>query len=93
MASPAVLYRLIADRDRHRCAYCLTTEENCGPQMHVDHIVPEAARGTSTTDNLCQACFSRNVHKAAQQSGTDPVTGEIVPLFHPRRQRWIEHFA
>ena len=43
MASPAALYRLIAERDYHRCAYCLTTEENCGLQMHVDHIIPDAA--------------------------------------------------
>jgi|GEM_PF-2785471 len=57
MASPAVLYRLIAERDRHRCAYCLTTEENCGLQMHVDHILPEAAGGASTADNLCWRVF------------------------------------
>ena len=23
----------------------------------------------------------------------DPLTGEIVPLFNPRQQRWGEHFA
>jgi hypothetical protein len=23
----------------------------------------------------------------------DPVSGETVPLYHPRRQRWYEHFA
>jgi hypothetical protein len=23
----------------------------------------------------------------------DPMTGEIVPLFHPRQQRWQEHFT
>ncbi len=93
MASPAALYRLIADRDRHRCAYCLTTEENSGLQMHVDHIIPAAAGGASTADNLCLTCFSCNVHKAAQQSGVDIVTGEMVPLFHPLRQKWFEHFA
>jgi len=43
MASHAALYRLIAERDRYRCAYCLITEVNCGLQMHVDHIIPEAA--------------------------------------------------
>jgi 5-methylcytosine-specific restriction endonuclease McrA len=39
MSVPASLRRLIAERDQHRCAYCLTTEENCGLQMHVDHII------------------------------------------------------
>jgi hypothetical protein len=93
MASPVALYRLIAERDYHRCAYCLTTEENCGLQMHVDHIIPDAAGGTSAADNLCLACFSCDVHKSAQQSGADPVAGETVPLFHPLRQRWTEHFT
>jgi hypothetical protein len=23
----------------------------------------------------------------------DPVTGQTVPLYHPRRDRWLEHFA
>jgi hypothetical protein len=93
MASHAALYHLIAERDRHRCAYCLTTEENCGLQMHVDHIIPEAVGGMSTADNLCLACFSCNIHKAAQQSGADPATGDVVSLFHPLRQKWTEHFA
>lgn len=93
MASHAALYHLIAERDRHRRAYCLTTEENCGLQMHVDHIIPEAAGGMSTADNLCLACFSCNIHKAAQQSGTDPATGDVVSLFHPLCQKWTEHFA
>jgi hypothetical protein len=22
----------------------------------------------------------------------DPISGELVPLFHPRRDRWAEHF-
>jgi hypothetical protein len=25
-------------------------------------------------------------------TGIDPVTGEIVPLFDPRRNRWSDHF-
>ena len=93
MASHAALYHLIAERDRHRCAYCLTTEENCGLQMRVDDIIPEAVGGMSTADNLCLACFSCNIHKAAQQSGADPATGDVVSLFQPLCQKWTEHFA
>jgi len=25
-------------------------------------------------------------------SALDPATGRLAPLFHPRRQRWQEHF-
>ena len=43
MAISSALRRLIGERGKNRCAYCLTTEENCGLRMHVDHIIPEAA--------------------------------------------------
>ena len=34
----------------------------------------------------------RNLHKGPNLSGIDPQTGQIVPLFHPRRDLWYEHF-
>ena len=93
MSIPPALRRLIATRDKHRCAYCLTTEENCGLRMHIDHIIPETAGGATTPNNLCLACFCCNICKGAQQTGVDPLTGETVPLFHPLRQRWHDHFT
>jgi hypothetical protein len=93
MAIPPAVRGLIAERDKRRCVYCLTTEENCGLRMHVDHIIPEIAGGPSTSDNVCLACFSCNVCKAAQQTAIDPLTGETVPLFHPVHQQWRTHFT
>jgi len=93
MPISAALRRLIAERDKNRCTYCLTTEENCGLQMHLDHIIPDVAEGPTTAENLCLACFSCNVKKRHHQSGLDPLTGEIIQLFHPLRQSWNEHFA
>jgi HNH endonuclease len=90
--SPA-LRALLAQRDKQRCAYCLTTEENCGLRMHVDHIIPETAGGPTSEENLCLACFSCNTAKAAQQTAVDPHTGATVSLFNPLRQRWSEHFS
>ena len=80
-------------RDRGRCAYCHSTENNSGQAMHIDHIVPESAGGPSVAENLCQVCFACNVHKAAKQYSIDPLTGIEVALFHPLRQRWSDHFS
>jgi hypothetical protein len=33
------------------------------------------------------------VGKHAQTHGLDPSSGFVVPLLHPRRDRWSEHFA
>src|SRR5437667_8855417 len=38
------------------------------------------------------ACPGCNLHKADRTTAVDPATGEQVPLFHPIRQRWSEHF-
>jgi hypothetical protein len=39
------------------------------------------------------SCRSCNLHKSAAVYGTDAQTALTVALFHPRLQRWEEHFA
>lgn len=34
-----------------------------------------------------------NNHKYAKTEAPDPASGAPAPLFHPRRQRWRDHFA
>jgi CRISPR/Cas system Type II protein with McrA/HNH and RuvC-like nuclease domain len=80
-------------RDQGRCAYCQTPEELTVTTFEVDHIVPTSARGKSEQDNLCLTCPACNRYKGARQIAPDPETGENVPLYHPRRQQWSEHFA
>lgn len=60
--------------------------------MHVEHIIPKAAGGPSTEENLWLACPLCNGYKGTQTHGTDPESGEQVSLFNPRRQTWREHF-
>ncbi len=38
-------------------------------------------------------CHFCNNHKYNRTKARDPVSGEMVALFHPRRDRWTEHFA
>jgi 5-methylcytosine-specific restriction endonuclease McrA len=91
MAINPKLRRQISERDTFRCCYCLTTEENSGIRMHIDHIIPEAIGGKTTIENLCLTCFTCNVNKGALHEATDPDTGEEAPLFHPLQQHWYEH--
>ena len=39
------------------------------------------------------ACYHCNLHKGPNLAGVDPLSREIVPLFHPRTARWDEHLA
>jgi hypothetical protein len=43
--------------------------------------------------NLGWSCGGCNVHKATAIDGIDPLTGETSPLFHPRQQKWLDHFS
>lgn len=88
---PAALRERVANQARHRCGYCLTAEAVVGMAMEVDHLVPEARGGPTAEANLWLACPACNAAKGDRTTALDPVTGEIVPLFNPRRDRWSEH--
>jgi hypothetical protein len=61
--------------------------------MTVEHVVPQVQGSVTTFDNLCVACRRCNECKGSATTARDPLTGDAVPLFHPRTQRWSEHFA
>lgn len=83
----------LVDVDDHRCAYCRTPQANSGSPMVVDHLLPRSKGGATAFDNLCFSCYRCNLYKGPQIEAIDPRTGEIAPLFHPRRDRWDEHFV
>jgi hypothetical protein len=41
---------------------------------------------------LALACFACNNHKGPNIAGVDQNTGDVIRLFHPRRDNWEEHF-
>ena len=88
---PSRLRRQVAERARHLCEYC-QTQRKIVVTMQIDHIIPQAAGGTTDLDNLCFACIGCNSHKLDFQVGLDSVTGIEAPLFNPRQQQWDDHF-
>lgn len=90
---PAELREVVRQRARRHCEYCQTSEWLTGLECEIDHIIPWTQGGPSTDDNLCLACASCNGYKQAKTHSIDPDTEEQVALFHPRQQRWHEHFG
>jgi HNH endonuclease len=84
--------RQIMEQDGQRCAYC-RSPMLVGIPMVVEHIIPLVAGGNSTLDNLCLSCYRCNEFKGSRIEAADPHDGQLTPFFHPRRQRWHEHFA
>lgn len=59
---------------------------------HVDHVVASEHGGATEEGNLALACARCNWHKGPNIAGIDPPSGQMVRLFHPRRDVWHEHF-
>lgn len=74
------------------CEYCRSRRDYSPDPFSVEHIQPRARGGPDTPENLAFSCHGCNGHKHAKTEALDPIARERVPLFHPRRQRWRDHF-
>ncbi len=90
---PVALRQQLLAEWGQRCAYCQTTILITGSRLVIDHIIPEAKGGLTIRENLCVACHSCNEFKGVLTDYDDPATLEPVPLFHPRKHQWSEHFT
>lgn len=83
---------IVARRANHCCEYCRVSEEDHFLGFQIDHVIAIKHGGTNDVDNLAYCCPHCN-----QNKGTDLATlvpsGDIVPLFNPRKQTWSEHFS
>jgi len=85
--------RRVFERARHYCEYCRSPERYSPDPFAVEHIVPVIKGGTTTLSNLALSCQGCNSHKYDKTEGRDPVSKKVAPLYHPRRQRWSDHFT
>jgi 5-methylcytosine-specific restriction endonuclease McrA len=69
---PAALRRLVHERARGACEYCLAPEATALFAHEVDHVVAEKHGGTTTEDNLALACAACNLHKGATSGPSIP---------------------
>jgi hypothetical protein len=83
-----LLEELVRARARGRCEYCHYPR----PPFHFEHIIAIKHGGPTREDNLAFACMKCNFHKGPNIAGIDPQTQRIVPLFHPRKDTWRDHF-
>ncbi|MDX1991870.1 MAG: HNH endonuclease signature motif containing protein [bacterium] len=85
--------KAVIERSGDCCEYCRLASVSVTIPFHVDHVIPIKHGGTDDFENLCFACFKCNAHKGYDLTGFDPLTSEITRLYHPRQQRWEEHFT
>ena len=79
-------------RANEACEYCRMPEVAYDLPFQIDHIIARQHGGQTVDDNLALACVRCNGHKGPNLAGIDLATGQFVLLFHPRRDRWADHF-
>jgi hypothetical protein len=86
------LAQAVRERAGERCEYCLVPQSARQLRFQIDHIIAEQHGGETVLDNLALACPHCNRYKGPNIAGLDSQSGQLVRLFHPRTDDWIEHF-
>lgn len=86
----ARLRQLVWKRARNRCEYCRFPARHSLLPFQIDHVIPENHGGATVTENLALSCERCNSHKGPNVAGV--LADRLVRLFHPRRDRWSQHF-
>jgi 5-methylcytosine-specific restriction endonuclease McrA len=84
--------QFVRTRAGSRCEYCLLRQEQTGLSHHIEHITAKQHGGSDDPENLALACNRCNACKGPNLTGIDVESSTVVPLFHPRRDAWEEHF-
>ena len=89
----AALRNSVWERAQAKCAYCRMPQHLDRLTFEVEHILPVKHGGAAALENLALACFFCNRYKGPNLAGIDSESGQVVTLFHPRREVWSEHFV
>jgi hypothetical protein len=84
---------IVRSRAAGLCEYCLISEQfNLAPH-EIGHVIALLKHGGQTAaENLTLSCTVSKRFKGSDIASIDPETGEVTALFHPRFERWHDHF-
>lgn len=84
----------VRERAGNRCEYCrLPQDEGAAIRFHIEHIRSRQHGGSDDLENLALACPNCNWAKGPNMTAIDPESDILLPLFNPRLDRWLDHFA
>jgi hypothetical protein len=87
------LRTLVWQRAAERCEYC-RLPQSAAPvaRFQIEHIRAKQHGGLTVAENLALACPRCNCFKGPNLTAIDPGSDEIATVFHPRTERWEDHF-
>jgi HNH endonuclease len=84
--------QIVRVRAGHRCEYCLLPQSSRRLRFQIDHVVAQQHGGAADLDNLALSCGRCNRFKGPNIAGIDPQSSAMSRLYHPRVDRWADHF-
>ncbi|MEM7534765.1 MAG: HNH endonuclease [Chloroflexota bacterium] len=90
---PTHLKRLVIERAHGCCEYCTSPSGYSPSPFAIEHVIPVSKKGPTIASNLALACQGCNGPKYNKTTGIDPISNQSVPLFHPRRDAWHDHWG
>jgi len=88
----AALRQVVRLQADGRCEYCRISERLTLAEHEIDHVIAVKHGGKTVAANLALCCTVCNRFKGSDIASIDPESGQITPLFHPRNDRWEDHF-
>lgn len=79
----------VRSRSGNLCEYCHANENRQCVEFTIDHIRPNQG---DDPENLALACFHCNRRKSDKTEVFIESTGQNIPLFNPRTDKWRDHF-
>ncbi|MGB6166141.1 MAG: HNH endonuclease signature motif containing protein [Geitlerinemataceae cyanobacterium] len=89
----AALRRLVTQRAQNQCEYCRFPQQVSLFAFEIEHIIAQKHDGVTEAENLALACPDYNRFKGTDLGSIDPKTKQLTPFFHPRTQKWSDHFC
>ncbi|MCI4667618.1 MAG: HNH endonuclease [Bacteroidia bacterium] len=83
----------VKEQANFTCEYCLLHQEDAFFTFHIDHIISLKHGGSNSRENFCLACLYCNLNKGSNVGTVLPPGDRFLPLYHPRKQRWSDHFS
>ena len=90
--SPEV-YKSVLRKARGRCEYCKARAKYSFVNFSVELIKPGSKFGKAEINNLVYYCNGCRNRKLCETRAFDPITGESVFIFDPRKDKWNKHFV
>ncbi|GAB4578626.1 MAG: hypothetical protein Fur0022_13620 [Anaerolineales bacterium] len=88
----SALREFVYQRANGQCEYCLIPDSVTFSPHEIDHIIARKHGGGTDRENLALCCSICNKRKGTDLTSIDPENGQIVVIYHPRQDRWSDHF-